>query len=84
MPHRKSTKTGDELGINFNIITEVPSSNRCVETVACFLTSSALKEISRGIGGFLLLNSSIAQMTCFNEDGHTSFFHMIKMDKNKG
>ncbi|KAJ0522210.1 hypothetical protein HanIR_Chr10g0479861 [Helianthus annuus] len=42
----------------------VPSSNRRVEAAACFLTSSGSKEINRGVGGFLLLNSSIAQMTC--------------------
>lgn len=38
----------------------VPSSNLLVEAAACSLTSSGSKVINNGVGGFLLLNSSIA------------------------
>lgn len=39
-----------------------PALNLSVESAACFLTSSALKEIRSGTGGFLPLNSSTAEM----------------------
>lgn len=42
----------------------VPSKILFVEAAACFLTSSALKEINIGMGGFLSLYSSKAEMIC--------------------
>lgn len=43
---------------------KIPSSNLFVEAAACFLTSSASKEINRGVGDFLPLNSHKTEITC--------------------